>query len=69
LDFQKESIIWAVAVPGRYGNAPSAFGCRSSPVSVRDSNTSLLKKVLSAMRKGFGGHVESPSVVKMKQGL
>jgi 6-phosphogluconate dehydrogenase len=27
------------------------------------------EKVLSAMRKGFGGHVERPPAVKMKQGL
>jgi 6-phosphogluconate dehydrogenase len=27
------------------------------------------EKVLSAMRKGFGGHVESPPAVKMKKGL
>jgi 6-phosphogluconate dehydrogenase len=27
------------------------------------------EKVLSAMRKGFGGHVEPPPAVKMKQGL
>jgi 6-phosphogluconate dehydrogenase len=27
------------------------------------------EKVLSAMRKGFGGHVERPQAVKMKQGL
>jgi 6-phosphogluconate dehydrogenase len=27
------------------------------------------EKILSAMRKGFGGHVEPPPAVKMKQGL
>jgi len=27
------------------------------------------EKILSAMRKGFGGHVERPPAVKMKQGL
>jgi 6-phosphogluconate dehydrogenase len=27
------------------------------------------EKILSAMRKGFGGHVEQPPAVKMKQGL
>lgn len=27
------------------------------------------EKVLSAMRKGFGGHVERPPAIKMKQGL
>ena len=27
------------------------------------------EKILSAMRKGFGGHVERPEAVKMKQGL
>jgi 6-phosphogluconate dehydrogenase len=27
------------------------------------------EKVLSAMRKGFGGHIERPPAVKMKQGL
>ena len=30
---------------------------------------SFAEKVLSAMRKGFGGHVEPPPAVKMKQGL
>jgi 6-phosphogluconate dehydrogenase len=30
---------------------------------------SFAEKVLSAMRKGFGGHVEQPPAVKMKQGL
>ena len=27
------------------------------------------EKILSAMRKGFGGHVEPPPAIKMKQGL
>ena len=27
------------------------------------------EKILSAMRKGFGGHVERPPAIKMKQGL
>ena len=27
------------------------------------------EKILSAMRKGFGGHVEPPPAVKMKKGL
>lgn len=27
------------------------------------------EKILSAMRKGFGGHIESPQAVKMKPGL
>ena len=27
------------------------------------------EKILSAMRKGFGGHIEPPPAVKMKQGL
>jgi 6-phosphogluconate dehydrogenase len=27
------------------------------------------EKILSAMRKGFGGHIERPPAVKMKQGL
>jgi 6-phosphogluconate dehydrogenase len=27
------------------------------------------EKILSAMRKGFGGHVEQPPAVKMKKGL
>jgi 6-phosphogluconate dehydrogenase len=27
------------------------------------------EKVLSAMRKGFGGHIEPPPAIKMKQGL
>jgi 6-phosphogluconate dehydrogenase len=27
------------------------------------------EKLLSAMRKGFGGHVISPPAIKMKQGL
>lgn len=27
------------------------------------------EKILSAMRKGFGGHIERPEAVKMKQGL
>jgi 6-phosphogluconate dehydrogenase len=30
---------------------------------------SFAEKVLSAMRKGFGGHVEPPPAIKMKQGL
>jgi 6-phosphogluconate dehydrogenase len=30
---------------------------------------SFAEKILSAMRKGFGGHVERPPAVKMKQGL
>jgi len=30
---------------------------------------SFAEKILSAMRKGFGGHVEPPAAVKMKQGL
>ena len=30
---------------------------------------SFAEKILSAMRKGFGGHVEPPPAVKMKQGL
>ena len=30
---------------------------------------SFAEKALSAMRKGFGGHVEPPRAVKMKQGL
>jgi 6-phosphogluconate dehydrogenase len=30
---------------------------------------SFAEKVLSAMRKGFGGHVEPPPAVKMKKGL
>jgi 6-phosphogluconate dehydrogenase len=30
---------------------------------------SFAEKVLSAMRKGFGGHVEPPPALKMKQGL
>src|SRR6266496_5269973 len=30
---------------------------------------SFAEKVLSAMRKGFGGHIEPPPAVKMKQGL
>ena len=30
---------------------------------------SFAEKILSAMRKGFGGHVERPAAVKMKQGL
>jgi 6-phosphogluconate dehydrogenase len=29
----------------------------------------VAEKILSAMRKGFGGHVERPPAVKMKQGL
>ena len=27
------------------------------------------EKILSAMRKGFGGHVERPPAIKVKQGL
>ncbi len=27
------------------------------------------EKILSAMRKGFGGHIERPPALKMKQGL
>jgi 6-phosphogluconate dehydrogenase len=30
---------------------------------------SFAEKILSAMRKGFGGHIERPPAVKMKQGL
>src|SRR5438128_3953118 len=30
---------------------------------------SFAEKILSAMRKGFGGHVERPLAIKMKQGL
>jgi 6-phosphogluconate dehydrogenase len=30
---------------------------------------SFAEKVLSAMRKGFGGHMEPPPAIKMKQGL
>jgi 6-phosphogluconate dehydrogenase len=30
---------------------------------------SFAEKILSAMRKGFGGHVEPPPAIKMKQGL
>ena len=30
---------------------------------------SFAEKILSAMRKGFGGHVEQPRAVKIKQGL